>query len=112
MSKKFPGVGGKKNGRKFTGGGPRPDNTAYKQQEAKGRDAAWAALTPLEQIASLDRRLGKGLGAVKQRSKVALRLAAGSKPVAKQPVAAPVAVAPKLKAKDRRAIERGERPGS
>lgn len=40
------------------------------------RLAAWQGLTPREQLAELDRRLGPGQGATKQRAKIAAKLAA------------------------------------
>lgn len=42
-----------------------------KREEAEARNSAWRALSPKEQLASLDRRLGKGVGAVKQRARIA-----------------------------------------
>lgn len=45
-----------------------------KRSEALKRQAAWAALTPQEQLADLDLRLGKGQGARKQRAQIALRM--------------------------------------
>ena len=41
-----------------------------KETEAKVRNEAWAKLTPEQQLASLDERLGKGIGAKKQRAKI------------------------------------------
>ena len=41
-----------------------------KQKEAIERNEAWAQLTPEQQIADLDRRLGKGVGAIKSRAKL------------------------------------------
>lgn len=35
--------------------------------EGKERNTAWQLLTPAEQLRDLDRRLGKGIGARKQR---------------------------------------------
>lgn len=42
-----------------------------KRAEARERDEAWAKLSLAEQVAVLDRRLGKGVGARKQRAKLA-----------------------------------------
>ena len=41
-----------------------------KETEAKVRNEAWAKLTPEQQLESLDNRLGKGVGAKKQRAKI------------------------------------------
>ena len=41
-----------------------------KQTEAIVRNEAWAKLTYEQQLADLDRRLGKGIGAKKQRAKI------------------------------------------
>jgi hypothetical protein len=62
------------NVRKFWGGGPRPDLTKIKQAEALERQAAYAALSVQQKIDLLDRRLGVGVGAKKQRAKLATLL--------------------------------------
>ena len=41
-----------------------------KQQEAIERNEYWAQLTPEQQLADLDRRLGKDIGAKKQRARI------------------------------------------
>ena len=41
-----------------------------KQKEAIERNEAWVQLTPEQQIADLDRRLGKDIGAKKQRARI------------------------------------------
>ena len=41
-----------------------------KQKEAIERNEAWEQLTPEQQIADLDRRLGNGIGAKKQRARI------------------------------------------
>ena len=41
-----------------------------KETEAIVRNEAWAKLTPEQQLGSLDNRLGKGIGAKKQRAKI------------------------------------------
>jgi hypothetical protein len=64
--------GGKDNSkRKFKGGGPRPDQSAAKRSEAAERNEAWSVLTAQKQLSELDRRLGKGIGARKQRARLA-----------------------------------------
>ena len=45
------------------------------QKERDERNAEWRALTPQQQVQELDRRLGVGLGAAKQRKRIAERLA-------------------------------------
>lgn len=65
------GSGKQNKARKFTGGGPRPDQAAAKRVEAVDRNSAWAELSPQKQLAELDRRLGKGVGARKQRARLA-----------------------------------------
>ena len=45
-----------------------------KQKEAIERNEAWAQLTPKQQLADLDRRLGKGIGAKKQRAKIQYKI--------------------------------------
>jgi hypothetical protein len=47
-------------------------------EEAEAREAAWRALSPKEQLAALDARLGKGQGAKKQRARIAAALKAGA----------------------------------
>ena len=41
-----------------------------KRQEAIERNKAWDLLTPKEQLEDLDKRLGKGVGAKKQRARI------------------------------------------
>ena len=57
--------------RQFFGGGRRPDNRKHRQEEAIERQAAYAALSTAEKIDLLDRRLGVGLGAKRQRARLA-----------------------------------------
>ena len=45
-----------------------------KETEAIVRNEAWAQLTPEQQIADLDRRLGKGIGAKKQRARIQYKI--------------------------------------
>jgi hypothetical protein len=76
--------------------------------EAVARQEAWAKLSTAEKIASLDRRLGKGVGAVKQRAKLSVvKTASVQAALTPEPMKATVedeAPAPKkLKAKERRA---------
>ena len=45
-----------------------------KETEAIVRNEAWAKLTPEQQLADLDRRLGKGIGAKKQRTRIQYKI--------------------------------------
>jgi len=45
-------------------------NVQVRREEALVRDAEWRGLTPAQQLAALDKRLGVGVGAVKQRAKL------------------------------------------
>ena len=45
-----------------------------KETEAIVRNEAWAKLTYEQQLADLDRRLGKGIGAKKQRSRIQYKI--------------------------------------
>lgn len=80
MSNEFLRGSGKDNSRRrYKGGGPRPDNNDHKRSEALERGAAWAKLTPQEQLAALDKRLGRGTGAERQRARIKARIAATAK---------------------------------
>lgn len=48
----------------------RIDRKEKKHEEAQVRNDGWASLTPQQQLDALDSRLGKGVGAVKQRAKL------------------------------------------
>ena len=41
-----------------------------RQSEALERQKVWGNLTPQQQLEDLDRRLGKGVGAIKQRARL------------------------------------------
>ena len=45
-----------------------------KRQEAIERNKAWDLLTPKEQLEDLDKRLGKGVGAKKQRARIQFKI--------------------------------------
>lgn len=53
----------------------RLDKQSVRRIEAEGRQAEYEKLSPAEQIALLDARLGKGIGAKKQRARLAKALA-------------------------------------
>ena len=48
--------------------------TKNKITEAIARNEYWAQLTPEQQIADLDKRLGKGIGAKKQRDRIQYKM--------------------------------------
>jgi hypothetical protein len=48
--------------------------TKNKNTEAIARNEYWAQLTPEQQIADLDKRLGKGIGAKKQRARIQYKI--------------------------------------
>ena len=50
-----------------------------RREEAIERQEHWSSLTPQEQLVELDRRLGKGVGAVRQRFKINQRLKSKNK---------------------------------
>jgi hypothetical protein len=45
-----------------------------RQEEGQARNAKWQSLSPAQQLAVLDKRLGKGVGAARQRARIAARL--------------------------------------
>ena len=55
---------------KYTKLGPRMTRWLEKRAEAQERQEQWENLTPVQQLDSLDERLGRGVGAVKQRAKI------------------------------------------
>jgi hypothetical protein len=60
--------------RRFSGGGPRPDGSVVKRRQAEERQEAWAKLSLEDQIELLDKRLGVGIGATKQRAKIMTKI--------------------------------------
>ena len=48
----------------------RTDRRAQRRVECEERTENWQDLSAKEQLAALDRRLGKGVGATKQRAKL------------------------------------------
>jgi hypothetical protein len=65
------GSGKQNKARRYKGGGPRPDRKEDRRTAAHDRNDAWAELSPAKQLAELDRRLGKGVGARRQRARLA-----------------------------------------
>jgi hypothetical protein len=69
--------GKRKNHRLYPGARcKRPDNHQDQVNEAKERQAAWDGLSIQQKLDSLDTRLGKGVGAVKQRARLVVALTA------------------------------------
>lgn len=103
MNKKmrqFPGVKG-----------PRPDRAEQRAVDAEERTLAWRAMSPKDQLASLDQCLGKDQGAKKQRARLQRLMERGNKPAEAPKPEEPVQIAPdqgskKMKAKDRRRSEK------
>ena len=46
------------------------ERKAIRQSEALERQKVWSNMTPQQQLNDLDSRLGKGVGAVKQRKRI------------------------------------------
>ena len=59
--------------------GARKRKWEIRRGEAIERQEHWSSLTPQEQLVELDRRLGKGVGAVRQRFKINQRLKSKNK---------------------------------
>ena len=59
--------------------GARKHKWEIRREEAIERQEHWSSLTPQEQLVELDRRFGKGVGAVKQRFKINQRLKSKNK---------------------------------
>ena len=55
---------------KYTKLGPRMTRWLEKRAEAQARQEQWENLTPVQQLDSLDERLGRGIGAVEQRARI------------------------------------------
>ena len=97
--------------RRFSGGGVRPDNNEAKRAEANERQEAWSKLSPTQQLEALDRRLGKGVGAAKQRARIQDLIDSPKKSLSPSQFAgAKKEFIEKERAKERRERERTERP--
>lgn len=102
----FPGIAGR-----------RPDNKKARVTDGKERQEAWTNLGLKGQLTALDSRLGKGVGAQKQRARLQNLIDNPPKPAKKVP--APTVAETletgsggRLKAKDRKASEQSKRPGA
>ena len=50
-----------------------------RRKACEARAAEWQELSPAQQMVALDERLGEGVGAVKQRTKLAVKIEAAKK---------------------------------
>jgi len=73
-----------------------------RKPEALSRQEAWASLTTKEQLKALDLRLGKGVGAARQRLRLKGIQAASAPAEVHAPEAVEEAPSPKKKAKERK----------
>lgn len=48
----------------------RPDRSESRKQNADASNQTWRAMSPKDQLAELDKRLGRGMGAAKQRARL------------------------------------------
>ena len=53
---------------------PRKDLLEFRRKASEERVEAWRALSPQEQLAVIDKRLGEGVGAKKERAAIAKRI--------------------------------------
>ena len=60
-ARRYPGVGGSRRN---------PVGLKVSKEAAMIREEEWRKLTPQQQIAALDQRLGKNVGATKQRARI------------------------------------------
>lgn len=95
-TRKYPGVSGR-----------RPDKVVARREIEAERLEWWRSLTPARQLAELDRRLGKGVGATRQRARLE-SLLRKTKPSQEPPKAQETEAQPRkgMKAKDRRRAEK------
>lgn len=82
--------------------GPRPDKKVARQELEAKRLEWWRSLSPAKQLSELDRRLGKNIGARKQRAR--LLLLCNRKKV--NPVKQDTKHPNRMKAKERRQMDR------
>jgi hypothetical protein len=73
-------MGNKKTSRRETG----TDYESVKHAAALARNKVWQSLTPEQQLAELDRRLGKGVGAAKQRARLGVKIEAAKRAATRQ----------------------------
>lgn len=52
----------------------RTDRVDIRREDADKRNGEWKGLSPEKQLAELDARLGKGIGAAKQRAKLQAKI--------------------------------------
>jgi hypothetical protein len=71
--------GQRKNHRRYPGiKGPRPDNYKLRKQEADENQAKYDLLTPQQKLEKLDDKLGRDIGAKRQRSRLLAMIEAQS----------------------------------
>lgn len=98
----------RKKTRRYPGAkGPRPDGYEQRVIDAQARMEAWQSLSPKQQLRELDRRLGKDVGAKKQRARLQRLIERANRPSpAPEPEPREEARPEKVKAKDRRRREK------
>lgn len=92
--------------RRFTGGGPRPDNLKHKQEEAKERRETWEKLSLVTQLEVLSKRPGESK---RQRERIMAHIEKAKQPKAPEAPAKQVVaenIGEPVKAKN----QRKERP--
>lgn len=96
---------------------PRTDLKKARVRKSAERQVAWKKLTPQQQLDALDKRLGKDVGAAKQRARLRfliekMKHQPKSEPNGDEPVDQLIASEEggRIKAKERRAAERAKRP--
>jgi hypothetical protein len=55
-------------------GNNRLDRRGIRKNQAEVRQAAWAQLTPQQQLVELDKRIGESVGAMRQRKRILKRI--------------------------------------
>lgn len=91
------------------GSSPRPDLSKFKRQDALERQTFYDTLSLSQKIAELDRKLGVGAGAKKQRARLAVLMEQKNIPIMVAKESVETSDKPRrMKAKERRQKEHGE----